>query len=300
MYNEVLSSLAIKPSGLYLDGTFGRGGHARGLLEHLDDGGRLIVIDRDSSAIEEAHKLAKSYPEKMEVIHGDFASIMQHDLDVYKGQFSGIMLDLGVSSPQIDEAERGFSFAQDGPLDMRMNQQDPTDAASWLAVASEESIAKVLWELGEERFARRIARAIVSSREDSPITTTFQLVDLIIKATPRLDRNKHPATRTFQAIRCHINDEMGQVQTALQSVDALLAPGGRLCVMSFHSLEDRICKRWMKAKLCHDVPNKLPVKAVDLPESYRLITKKPIVANAGELAVNPRARSAKLRVIEKL
>ena len=173
------------------------------------------------------------------------------------------------------------------------------DAASWLASASEDAIAQVLWEYGEERYARRIARAICEQRQERPLTTTFELVELITQAMPRLDKHKHPATRSFQAIRCHINDELSQIKQALTSVDAL-APGGRLCVISFHSLEDRLCKHWMKAQTNHTIPNKLPIRDIEVPKHYRLITKKPIVASDEEVQLNPRARSAKLRVIEKL
>ncbi len=300
MYHEVLEALSIKPSGYYLDGTFGRGGHSRGILESLNEQGRLFVVDRDQMAIEEAQQLALSFPSKMQIYPGDFAGVMQDELGDFSGQFSGILLDLGVSSPQLDEATRGFSFSQNGPLDMRMNQQDELDAASWLASASQDTIAQVLWEYGEERYARRIARAICEQRQEKPLNTTFELVELITHAMPRIDKHKHPATRSFQAIRCHINDELGQIKRALDAIDTLLAPGGRLCVMTFHSLEDRLCKHWMKKQLIHDVPSKLPIKDIDVPKTYRLITKKPIIASDEEVKVNPRARSAKLRVIEKL
>lgn len=299
LYDEVLSALAIKPDGLYLDATFGRGGHARGVMARLGDAGHLMVIDRDLEAIQVANKMASEFPGRMTVYHGDFAGVMQHQLQDFHQRVDGILLDLGVSSPQLDQASRGFSFSQDGPLDMRMNQEDSQDAAMWLAQASSDEISRVLWEYGEERYAKRIARAIVEKRDMTPLTTTKDLVDLIVAATPRPDPHKHPATRTFQAIRCHINDEFEQVHQALHASDQLLAPGGRLSVITFHSIEDRICKHWMKDQVTDHSPSKLPIQAAEIVHRYQLVTRKPVLASEKEIDHNPRARSAKLRVIEK-
>jgi len=216
------------------------------------------------------------------------------------GKIDGILLDLGVSSPQLDQAARGFSFSQSGPLDMRMDQSRGESAAEWLASASEQTIAHVLRRLGEERFARRIARAIVAQNQSKPLTTTQDLVDLITRACPFKDKHKHPATRSFQAIRMHINDEIGQLEGFLDSVPELLSPNGRLAIMSFHSGEDRIVKQWMRLQTQAPAhPHKLPLKANNIMPDMHLITRKPQVANQDEICHNPRSRSAKLRVIEK-
>jgi 16S rRNA (cytosine1402-N4)-methyltransferase len=301
LYEAILSALSVRTDGIYLDATFGRGGHARGILQLLGDNGRLLACDRDTQALDYASEQELFQEPKCQLFHSDFAQMP----DIVKrlglmGRINGILLDLGVSSPQLDNPERGFSFQQDGPLDMRMDSGQPLDAAKWLSQAEETEISEVLWRYGEERYSRRIAKAIVSAREQEPIVTTAQLVALIEGAMPRRDKHKHPATRSFQAIRLYINDELGQLERFLAQTLGLLAPGGRLAVISFHSLEDRIVKQWMRDQASPpQMPSKLPVREDEFSPALRIITRKPRVADEREICHNPRARSAKLRVAEK-
>jgi 16S rRNA (cytosine1402-N4)-methyltransferase len=300
LLNEAVAALAIKADGIYIDGTFGRGGHARQILAQFSDAGQLLGLDKDPEAIAVGERLAKHDP-RFSIEQCSFSELAtavqnhhwQHKID-------GILLDIGVSSPQLDIAERGFSFQKDGPLDMRMNPDAGISAAEWLATAEMEDIAHVIKTLGEERFGTRIARAIVETREASPITTTKQLAELVDKASPFREKHKHPATRTFQAIRIYINNELGDLTTGLEQALDVLAIGGRLAVISFHSLEDRIVKRYFREQAKGDnLPSYFPVRADELNPRVKLIGKA-IKAGKDELDINPRARSAVLRIVEKL
>ena len=299
LLNEAVDGLNVKADGLYIDGTFGRGGHSRLILERLGEKGRLIAIDRDLQAAESAE--AFNDDKRFEFVHQNFADI--EPLLADKGlleKVDGILLDLGVSSPQLDQAGRGFSFMNDGPLDMRMDTSKGRSAAEWLAVASVDEIRKVLKEYGEEKFATRIARGIAENREVTSITTTLQLAKIIDVATPVKDKFKHPATRSFQAIRIFINDELGELSRTLELTQKVLAKHGRLSVISFHSLEDRIAKRFIKKKSKGDnFPKGLPVLESQLNKEFKTIGKA-IKASQQEVEANPRSRSAVLRVAEKL
>ncbi|MGR8978829.1 MAG: 16S rRNA (cytosine(1402)-N(4))-methyltransferase RsmH [Gammaproteobacteria bacterium] len=302
MLGESLESLAIKKNGIYIDCTFGRGGHSREVLNKLGDSGRLIAIDRDVEAIdsENAKELLKD--SRFKLIHSRFSELEKIAAgEGVLGCVDGILLDLGVSSPQLDAADRGFSFLRDGPLDMRMNETVGLSAAEWLAQVDEKQLVKILFEYGEERFARQIARAVVSSRTESPIATTRQLVDLIERAVPMREKHKHPATRTFQAIRIEINKELDELGHVLRQSVQVLKPGGRLVVISFHSLEDRIVKRFIRNEsgAKHD-PGKLPVKEADIAKGVLKKIGKALKAGKLETDRNPRARSAIMRVAEKV
>jgi 16S rRNA (cytosine1402-N4)-methyltransferase len=300
LLDEVLAGLAVQADGRYCDATFGRGGHTTAILGALGPDGRLIAIDRDPAAIEYGRQRFGAEP-RLTLIRGSFGRLEQlvRAAGVDDG-LQGVLLDLGVSSPQLDEAARGFSFMQDGPLDMRMDNESGQSAAGWLARASEREISDVLHSLGEERFARRIARAIVEARRAAPIERTAQLAAIIAGAVPTREPGKHPATRSFQAIRIHVNRELEALEAALPQAVRLLAPGGRLCVISFHSLEDRIVKRFIRREAQGD-----PVYAglPEVPPHARPTLRKAgaaVTAGEAELARNPRARSAVLRVAERL
>jgi 16S rRNA (cytosine1402-N4)-methyltransferase len=300
MLDEVLSALTVSPGDVCADLTFGRGGHSRAILARLGDAGRLIVVDRDPEAIAEAEALATT-DSRVHVADTPFSRIK----DVLAGvegveQLDVALLDLGVSSPQLDDAHRGFSFRADGPLDMRMDPRSGPSASEWLAMAKEEEIARVLWTFGEERYSRRIARAIVASRQQQMIATTAQLSDIVRKAIPRWERSKDPATRSFQAIRIFINRELEEVEACLSDVVSLLAPGGRLAVISFHSLEDRIAKRFFRRLAQGEAPPPgLPLLPTEWSPVVRLIGRAQRASTA-ECSRNPRARSAVLRVVERL
>ncbi len=296
LYDEVMDGLAVKAEGTYLDGTFGRGGHARGVLAELGPGGRLLLMDKDPEAIAAAEREFGGDP-RVSIFRGSFAELGRWDATA--AGLDGVLFDLGVSSPQLDVAERGFSFAKDGPLDMRMDPARGESAAQWLARADEKEIADVLWTLGEERMSRRIARAIVATRGQKPLERTAQLADLVASVVPRGKDRSHPATRSFQAIRIHVNRELGDLEDGLEAAFSRLKPGGRLAVISFHSLEDRIVKRFMAARA------KAPPANRRLPEAQAFVPTLRLVGDARkagerELAANPRARSAVLRVAEKL
>lgn len=296
LFAEVMDGLAVKQDGTYLDGTFGRGGHARGVLQRLGPQGRLLVMDKDPEAIAVAEALAHA-DARVTWHRGSFAGLAQWSAAAQG--LDGVLLDLGVSSPQLDVAERGFSFGKDGPLDMRMDPESDESAAQWLAHASEKEIADVLWTYGEERQSRRIARAIVAKRTQQPIERTAQLADLIASVMPRGDSKTHPATRSFQAIRIHINRELADLEAGLDAALEQLKPGGRLAVISFHSLEDRIVKQFMARHAKAPPANRrMPVEIAFTP-TLRLHggAQK---AGETELSSNPRARSAVLRVAEKL
>lgn len=302
LFAETLQALDVKSDGVYIDCTFGRGGHSRGILDRLGSGGRLLALDRDVEAIhsEVAREMAKD--SRFSLHHACFSAIgdiaAQENV---QGQVDGILMDLGVSSPQLDAPERGFSFLYDGPLDMRMDHSSGLTAAQWLAGVDERDLVKVLFEYGEERFARRIARAIVEKRRDEPLSTTRQLVDLIVNSVPVRERHKHPATRTFQAIRIEINRELDELKNGLAQAVDVLKPGGRLVVISFHSLEDRIVKRFIRAEsgAKHD-PGRMPVKESEIDKGVLRKVGKAIKAGADEVALNPRSRSAVLRVAERV
>ena len=291
---ETLEGLRVVRDGIYLDGTYGRGGHAREVLTRLGPQGRLLVMDRDPDAIADAEKELGADP-RVAIRHASFAGLA--DWEETAGGLDGVLFDLGVSSPQLDEPARGFSFQADGPLDMRMDPTRGTSAADWLAGAGEAEIADVLWQLGEERMSRRIARAMVAARGTAPLTTTRQLADLVAKTIGHRERHKHPATRTFQALRIHVNDELGQLERGLEAAAARLKSHGRLAVISFHSLEDRLVKRFIRGEDAPRVRRGLP--RPEAAPSVLSAIGKAIFAGEDEIAGNPRARSAVLRVAEK-
>lgn len=302
MLEEALEQLAVKREGVYVDCTFGRGGHSREILRRLGKDGKLLAIDRDKEALKSETAMELSKDSRFRSFHGCFSELREiANRAGLIGQIDGILLDLGVSSPQLDNPERGFSFMRDGPLDMRMNTSAGCTAAEWLATVSEQDLIRVLFEYGEERYARRIARAIVASRDRSPIQTTRQLAELIVQASPGKDRHKHPATRVFQAIRIEINRELDELQDALKQAVEILKPGGRLVVISFHSLEDRIVKRFIRNESGAKFdPGKLPVREADIALGMLKKIGPAIKAGQQEIERNPRARSAVMRVAERV
>jgi 16S rRNA (cytosine1402-N4)-methyltransferase len=300
LLREAVDGLAIKPDGIYVDGTFGRGGHSRAILSLLGPQGRLLAIDRDPTAIAVAQQMDDP---RFEIIHGTFSQIATYmDERGLLGKVDGVLLDLGVSSPQLDDSERGFSFIKDGPLDMRMDNSSGQTAAEWLATAEVDEIARVLKEYGEERFARKIARAIVHDREEKPFLRTSQLASLIERITPNKEKHKHPATRSFQAIRIEINQELKQIHEVLEGSMQVLASRGRLSVISFHSLEDRIVKQFMRLKSKGEpVPRGLPLTEAQLAGRCSLRTVgKALKPSSEEIEHNPRSRSSVLRIAERL
>lgn len=302
MYAEVLQQLAIKQDGIYLDGTFGRGGHSQGILAKLGPAGRLLALDRDFDAVNSAVAKTMVADDRFTLLQSSFSQLenIVERLDLV-GQLSGILLDLGVSSPQLDNPERGFSFLRDGPLDMRMDGNAGISAQQWLAQVSEQDLVQVLFDFGEERFARRIAKAVVEKRGESALTTTKQLAELIANAVPIKEPHKHPATRTFQAIRIQINSELEELTAVLQQSTRVLKPGGRLVVISFHSLEDRIVKRFIRNESGHKFnPGKLPIKEADIAKGVLRKLGGAVKAGDGEVSQNPRARSAVMRVAERV
>jgi 16S rRNA (cytosine1402-N4)-methyltransferase len=296
---EAVNALVTSPAGVYVDGTFGRGGHSRYLLQCLNEDGRLLGVDKDPLACAEAEELAQAEP-RFDFFHGSFAELPHQLRRMGIDAVDGILLDLGVSSPQLDDGERGFSFMQDGPLDMRMDTSRGETAAQWLSHAAEADIAAVLKEYGEERFARRIAGAIVAAREEDPIISTGRLAKVVSEANPRWERHKHPATRSFQAIRIKVNRELEDLEDLLGGALDMLRVGGRLVVISFHSLEDRLVKRYMRDMARgENLPPGLPVPDSALNRRMKLVGK-PVKADAEEVAGNVRARSAIMRVAEKI
>ena len=298
LFNECLEALNIQPNGTYVDGTFGRGGHAQAILNKLGSDGMLWVFDKDPDAIAVAQQLAEQ-DARVNVIHDSFATM---ETCLPKGRVHGVLLDLGVSSPQLDEAARGFSFMKEGPLDMRMDPTCGESVATWLTHVDEATLADIIWRYGEERFAKRIAKAIVSAQAETPFTRTLALAEAIAKAVPFKDKYKHPATRTFQALRIFINQELSDVGRALECMPELLAPQGRLAVISFHSLEDRLVKQtltqWTQGR---DLPRHLPV-AHNVAEQGKVMqwVMKKTKASQQEQQENVRSRSATLRVVEKI
>jgi len=302
MYAETLQQLAIKSDGIYLDCTFGRGGHSQGILKQLGTSGRLLAFDRDADAInsELAQEMLKDG--RFKLTHSCFSNMEQiAGSEGWVGKVDGVLMDLGVSSPQLDNPERGFSFMRDGPLDMRMDGSTGVSAQQWLASADEQVLVKVLFDYGEERFARRIARAVIDNRAKAPISTTRQLAELVADAVPVREKHKHPATRTFQAIRIEINSELDELKAALQQSAQILKPKGRLVVISFHSLEDRIVKRFIRDESGAKYnPGKLPIKEADIAKGLLKKVGKSLKAGQQEVSQNPRARSAIMRVAEKV
>lgn len=300
LLNEAVAALVTDPSGFYVDGTFGRGGHSALVMQQLSADGRLLGIDKDLAAIATA-KTRFADDSRFAIAHGSFAElaelVAERDMT---GKVAGVLLDLGVSSPQLDEAERGFSFMQDGPLDMRMDQTRGQSAAEWINTASEDDIIWVFREYGEERFAKRMARAILAERQKSPFTRTKHLAEVIKEANPAWEKGKHPATRAFQAIRIQVNSELTDLDSVLEQALAVLAPGGRLVVISFHSLEDRAVKRFIRRQELGDpVPKGLPLRDDQLNKRMRSLSKA-IKASDEEVNANVRSRSAVMRVAEKL
>jgi 16S rRNA (cytosine1402-N4)-methyltransferase len=300
LLQEVLQALSPRPGGIYVDCTFGRGGHALALLAQIGPEGRVIGIDRDPEAVAAGQPLAAG-DARLSVRHGRFGQLADHArAQGLAGRVDGVLFDLGVSSPQLDSPERGFSFRLDGPLDMRMDPGPGPTAAAWLAEVREADLAAVLRTYGEERHARRIARALVRARAQRPIATTRQLADLIAAANPSRERGQHPATRSFQAIRIFINRELEELGAGLAQAVDILAPGGRLAVVSFHSLEDRLTKRFLRGQARgEEHPHDLPVAPPAAAPRLRLLGR-PIRPSAAEIAGNPRARSAILRLAERL
>ncbi|MFT7681117.1 MAG: 16S rRNA (cytosine1402-N4)-methyltransferase [Moritella dasanensis] len=304
LLNETVAGLDLKPDGIYIDGTFGRGGHSRFILSQLGENGRLIAIDRDPEAIAVGEALKLEDP-RFDIVHGPFSGIAEYmEAKNLTEQVDGVLLDLGVSSPQLDDASRGFSFLRDGPLDMRMDPTSGISAAKWIATADYDDIVWVLKVFGEEKFARKIARAVVFDRDGTPFETTSQLASLICRVVPKSKKEtKHPATRSFQAIRIYINSELEEIERALAGALKCLKPGsGRLSVISFHSLEDRIVKQFIRKQARgKEVPYGLPImqEEIDKTRTMKAVGKM-LKPSEAELEINPRARSSVLRVAEKL
>jgi len=291
-----MQALSIRPDGLYVDGTFGRGGHSRAILDRLGPRGRLIALDRDPEAMQAAQAIRDA---RFSFVQTNFAALGEALERAGEGPAQGMLFDLGVSSPQLDDAARGFSFRHDGPLDMRMDPTRGESAAQWLERAEEQEIREVIREHGEERFAKQIAAAIVAARRREPLRRTRQLADLVAQAVRTREPGQDPATRTFQAVRIHVNRELEEVSLMLPQAVARLAPQGRLAVISFHSLEDRIVKRFMQSLARPDVPRDLPLRASEMPQPVLRIVGRAERASASEIRRNPRARSAILRVAER-
>lgn len=302
LLNECIENLNIKPDGIYVDGTLGLGGHSEQILKRLDTG-RLIGIDRDESAIRRTGERLAQYADKMTLVHGNFCDVSQILDELGIAAVDGMLFDLGVSSPQLDEAERGFSYMNDAPLDMRMDNTSALTASNVVNDWNEAELVRILRDFGEERYARRIASRIVERREQKKIETTLELVDIIRSAMPAaaLREKQHPAKRSFQAIRIAVNDELGAVDRMMKTAPDRLKTGGRLCVISFHSLEDRIVKTGIAARengcTC---PREAPICVCGFKQTLRSVHRKPIVPDEDELNFNPRARSAKLRVAERV
>ena len=301
--NECIEGLQIKSSGTYVDGTFGGGGHAMEIISRLNGNGRFVGIDQDQDAVENGRAKLEPYKEKAQLVRDNFSNIISIMKDLHIVSVDGILLDIGVSSYQLDTGERGFSYMHDAELDMRMDQRNPMTAKRMIAEYSEKELADIIKDYGEERWATRIAQFIVAERKTKPIETTGELVEVIKKAVPKGARKDgpHPAKRTFQALRIAVNNELGILEQAIEDMAGLLAPGGRLCIITFHSLEDRIVKQTFH-RLEHPCtcPPEFPVCVCGKKPTIRVITRKPILPSEEELEFNPRARSAKLRILEKL
>ncbi|MGA0032581.1 MAG: 16S rRNA (cytosine(1402)-N(4))-methyltransferase RsmH [Burkholderiales bacterium] len=294
---EALEALNVSSDGIYVDGTFGRGGHSRLILGRLGEGGQLIALDRDPDAVQAGRAVTDP---RFTVLRSPFSRMAEAVRAQGVTEVDGVLLDLGVSSPQLDDSHRGFSFRHDAPLDMRMDPDQGISAAEWIAAADEADIREVIRDYGEERFAKQIAAAIVAARARGPVDTTRKLAALVAEAVPAREPRQDPATRTFQALRIHVNQELEELSVVLPQCVALLKEGGRLVVISFHSLEDRIVKRFMRAQTRIDaLPARLPVRARDLPQPHLRLVGRAQRPSAAEIAVNPRARSATMRVAER-
>lgn len=301
LLDEAVNALVTRTDGVYVDGTFGRGGHSRAVLAKLAENGRLIAFDKDPQAIATAHAIADP---RFEIVHESFASLAPALATRGIERVAGVLLDLGVSSPQLDDPTRGFSFRADGPLDMRMDPTRGESAAEWLARASQQELTEVIRDYGEERFAVQIAKALVARRAESdrlgPLVSTGELAEIVARAVKTREKGKDPATRTFQAIRIHVNQELAELQVVLEAALSSLEQGGRLVVISFHSLEDRIVKRFMQAHAAAPaIDRRLPIRAVDLPSAPMKIIGR-VFASAAEVEANARARSAVMRVAERV
>jgi 16S rRNA (cytosine1402-N4)-methyltransferase len=298
LLEEAVEALRIRPDGVYVDATFGRGGHSRAILRQLGKDGRLLALDRDLQAVAHAQAIVDA---RFAVVHAGFGGLKDVLLERGVERVDGVLFDLGVSSPQIDEAQRGFSFRFDGPLDMRMDTSRGQTAAQWLESASELEIGGVIRRYGEDRFAKQIARAIVAARSGGPVHRTRQLAQIVAKAVPAREPRQDPATRTFQALRIHINKELEELEIALPRSVEMLGDGARLVVISFHSLEDRIVKQFMRAESQPPaLPRRLPLRAAEMPGSRMKLVGKAVRATDAEVQANPRARSAIMRVAERL
>ena len=298
LLQEAVEALRVKPDGVYVDGTFGRGGHSRLILEKLGAAGRLIALDKDPAAVAEGRTIADP---RFRIVHRGFARLAEVLDELGIANVDGVLLDLGVSSPQLDEEARGFSFRFNGPLDMRMDNSAGQTAAQWLATADEELLREVIRDYGEERFAKQIARALVAARQDAPIVSTQQLSQLVAQAVRSREPGQNPATRTFQAIRIYLNQELDEIAGVLPQCVERLSEEGRLVVISFHSLEDRMVKRFMRDMAQGDVlPRHLPVRAAELPRGKLRLIGRAVRASSEEVAANPRARSAVMRVAERM
>ncbi|MGC2458332.1 MAG: 16S rRNA (cytosine(1402)-N(4))-methyltransferase RsmH [Gallionellaceae bacterium] len=297
LLHEGVEALRVKPDGIYVDGTFGRGGHSRLILQHLGERGRLIALDKDPAAVAAAEEIDDR---RFCIIHSGFSRIAAVLKELRIGKVDGVLLDLGVSSTQLDDEQRGFSFRFDAPLDMRMDSSSGQTAAEWLASVEENLLGEVIRDYGEERFAKQIARALVAARQENPITTTRRLSQIVAQAVRTREPGQNPATRTFQAIRIFLNHELEELEDAMpQCVDSL-KPKGRLVIISFHSLEDRLVKRFMRGMAQGDkLPRNLPIRAADVPQGKLHLIGRAIRASAQEVAANPRARSAVMRVAER-
>ena len=297
LLNEAVEALAIKPNGVYVDGTFGRGGHSARILERLGGNGRLIALDKDPAAVAAGSEWRDA---RFRIVHRGFAQLAEVLREQGVASVDGILLDLGVSSPQLDDAKRGFSFRFDAPLDMRMDTSSGMTAAEWLATVDEGLLAEVIRDYGEERFAKQIARAVVAARAVEPIRTTRQLVELAGKAVRTREAGQNPATRTFQAIRIYLNRELEELARVLPECVTLLRTGGRLVVISFHSLEDRMVKHFMRDMAEGDkLPRNVPIRASEVPRGRLHLIGKAMRATEAEVQTNPRARSAVMRVAER-
>ena len=298
LLEEAVGALAIKADGTYVDATFGRGGHSRRILSELNESGRLVAVDRDPQAIAAGAAINDS---RFLLVHRAFGELAEAAHEAGVGDVDGVLFDVGVSSPQIDDGERGFSFRYDAPLDMRMDTTQGETAAEWLARAEIRDITEVIRNYGEERFAFQIAKKVVVARLEQPIVTTGQFAALVRETVRTREPGQDPATRSFQALRIHINQELRQLEVALPQALGLLKPGGRLVVISFHSLEDRIVKNFMRDQsIADDLPKGLPLRADQLPKPKLRLIGKPVKPSAAEVQANPRARSAVMRVAEKL
>ena len=298
LLNEAVVALQIRPDGIYVDGTFGRGGHSRLILQHLGATGRLIALDKDPAAVAAGQVITDS---RFSMVHSGYAHLTEVLRERAIEKVDGVLLDLGMSSPQLDDQQRGFSFRFDAPLDMRMDTSSGQTAAEWLATVDESLLKEVIYDYGEERFAAQIARALVAARQEQLVTTTRRLSEIVAQAVRTREPGKNPATRTFQAIRIYINQELEELARVLPQCVDCLKPGGRIVVISFHSLEDRMVKRFLRDMAQGDkLPRNLPIRAAEIPRGRLRLIGRALRATPQEVAINPRARSAVMRVAERV